>query len=162
MLNVGGCGSACCIVAGLAVMPTALAQNADIGQSICYEAERTVNALADFTRTTCLPSRGRKAGTYGFIVLSGKAVLANDKSKKVWTLIATAAVGKALNDRPGVKGDELWLSDAPTMKRRQAYVVPASLAQSLQRRVHGGQISLDQMYAELGRHMKLRTIEGKK
>jgi len=87
------------------------AQSGEKGQSICYEVQNVVNALVDYTQTSCLPSRG-KAGALSFIVLSSQPVFSVEASKKAWLLVVVGAIGKSLNERPSVKADELWLSDA--------------------------------------------------
>jgi hypothetical protein len=44
------------------------------------------------------------------------------------------------------------------MKSRTAYVMPAALAKSLQRRAKADQISLETMYAEISRNLTQKSI----
>ncbi len=136
---------------------SASAQSVERGQSICYEVQNAVNALVDYTQTSCLPSGG-KAGALSFIVLSSQPVFSVEASKKGWLLVAVASVGKTLNEQPSVKADELWLSDTNLMKSRVAHVFPAALAKSLQRQVYNGQIDLEGMYAAIKKNLVQKTI----
>jgi len=137
---------------------SALSQSTEKGQALCYQIEKTVNALVDYTQTSCIPSAGKNPGTHSFILLSSKPVFSIEASKKAWILVAVAATGDALNKNASVRAEELWLSDATQMKSRTAYVMPAPLAKSLQRRVKGEQITLDGMYSEIIRNLSQRSI----
>jgi hypothetical protein len=136
---------------------SAAAQSVEKGQSICYEVQNAVNGLVDYTQTSCLPSGG-KAGALSFIVISSQPVFSVEASKKGWVLVAVASIGKTLNEQPSVKADELWLSDANQMKSRVAYVLPASIAKSLQRQVYNGQLDLEGMYAAIKKNLVRKTI----
>lgn len=139
----------------------ALAQSAEKGEALCYQIQNSVNALADFTQTSCLPSAGSAPGSYSLIVLSSKPVFSVEASKKAWLIVAVAATGDSLNRQPSVKADELWFSDTTLMKNRTAHVFPASLAKSLQRRVKNGQMDLEGMYSEIKRNLVQKTIQKK-
>lgn len=136
-------------------------QSAERGQAMCYQIEKTVNALVDYTQTSCLPTGGRQQGTYSFVVLSSQPVFSVEPSKKAWLLVAVAAVGDVLNKNASVKAEELWLSDAILMKNRVAYLMPAGVAKSLQRRIKADQITLDTMYSEICKNLAQRTITKK-
>lgn len=136
------------------------AQSVETGQSICYEVQNAVNALVDYTQTSCLPSGG-KAGALSFIVLSSQPVFSVEASKKAWLLVVVSSIGKSLNEQPSVKTDELWLSDANLMKNRVAYVLPTSLAKSLQRQVYNGQIDLEGMFVAIKKNLVQKTIPKK-
>lgn len=136
------------------------AQSVETGQSICYEVQNAVNALVDYTQTSCLPSGG-KAGALSFIVLSSQPVFSVEASKKAWLLVVVASIGKSLNEQPSVKTDELWLSDANLIKNRVAYVLPTSLAKSLQRQVYNGQIDLEGMFVAIKKNLVQKTIPKK-
>jgi len=60
---------------------SAAAQSVEKGQSICYEVQNAVNALVDYTQTSCLPSGG-KDGVFSFIVISNQPVFSVEASKK--------------------------------------------------------------------------------
>jgi hypothetical protein len=136
---------------------SSFAQSADVGQSICYEAEKSINGLVDYTNTTCLPSAG-KAGALGFLVISDEPVFSNAASKKGWVIVVVGAIGKALNSRPKVKVDELWMSDLNQTKNRIAYTIPLSLAKSLQRRIYNDEITLEQFYADVQKNMVRKPV----
>lgn len=105
-----------------------LAQSAEKGQAMCYQIEKTINALVDYTQTSCLPTGAKQKNAYSFILLSSQPVFSIEPSKKAWLLVAVAAVGDILNKSESVKADELWLSDVNLMKNRVAHVFPAPLA----------------------------------
>jgi len=136
---------------------SAAAQSVEKGQSICYEVQNAVNALVDYTQTSCLPSGG-KAGALSFIVVSSQPVFSVEASKKGWLLVVVASVGKTLNEQPSIKADELWLSDANLMKNRVAYVFPMSLAKAIQRQIYNGQIDLEGMYVAIKKNLVQKTI----
>ena len=133
------------------------AQPVEKGQSICYEVQNAVNALVDYTQTSCLPAAG-KTGTLSFIVLSSQPVFFVEASKKAWLLVVVASVGKTLNEQSSLKTDELCLSDVNLMKSRVAYVLPTSLAKSLQRQVYNEQIDLEEMYAAIKKNLVRKTV----
>jgi len=124
------------------------AESFEKAEAVCFEAQRNVNALADFTHTSCLPSLGRK-NSRSFILLSDQPVFSTEASKKSWLLVSVAAVGDALNKRPSFKADELWLSDAVRTKEHLAFVIPAEVAKSLQQRIKRDDITLETMYREI-------------
>lgn len=143
---------------GLALIGgVASAQSADVGMSICYAAEKTINGLVDYTNTNCLPSAGR-AGAQSFLVISDEPVFSNAASKKGWVIVVVGAIGKAMNARSTLKGDELWMSDMKQTANRVAYVIPVSLAKSLQRRIYNEEITLEQFYAEVQKNMVRKTV----
>lgn len=124
------------------------AQSADTGEAICYETENATNALAHFTQTKCLPSAG-KAGALSLIFISSAPVFSVESSKKAWLIVVVAAAGEILNSKPRLQADELWFSDIRSMKSHIGYVLPATLAKSLQRKVYNGDITLDAMYSSI-------------
>lgn len=149
------------VLAVLFISSATFAQPAEKGEALCYQIQNSVNALADFTRTSCLPSAGSTPGSYSFIVLSSKPVFSVEASKKAWLIVAIAAAGDSLNKQSSVKADELWLSDTALMKNRTAHVFPAPLAKSLQRRVKNGQLDLEGMYSEIKRNLVQKTVQKK-
>ena len=146
------------VAAAIGFSSTTVAQPAEKGQALCYQIEKIVNALVDYTQTACVPSAGKSPGAFTFILISSKPVFASEASKKAWVLVAVAASGDALNKNASVKAEELWLSDANEMKSRTAYVMPAALAKSLQRRIKADQITLDTMYSEVSKNLSQRNI----
>src|SRR5262245_29497614 len=56
------------------------AQSTEQGQSVCYEVEKYINALVDYTQTSCIPARG-KAGASSFTILSSAPVFSVEASK---------------------------------------------------------------------------------
>lgn len=147
------------VVAGVGLFwcLSAAAQSVEKGQSICYEVQNAANGLVDYTQTSCLPTGG-KAGALSFIVISSEPVFSVEASKKGWVLVVVASIGKTLNEQSSVKADELWLSDANQMKSRVAYVLPISVAKSLQRQIYNGKIDLEGMYTAIKKNLVQKTI----
>jgi hypothetical protein len=145
-------------ISGLLVLwcMAASAQPADVGMAICYEAEKAINGLVDYTNTNCLPSKG-KAGAQSFLVISDEPVFSNPASQKGWVIGVVGVIGKVMNSRPKLAGDEIWMSDMNQTKNRVAYVIPVSLAKSLQRRAYDGEINIEQMYAEIQKNLVKKT-----
>ena len=136
----------------------AMSQSQESGRLLCDQIESLVDAVCDCTRTACRPAPGGAQGTRSFIVLSSEPVFSGEDSKREWVLVAVAAVGYALNGNATFRGDEVWLSDTDQMRERVAYVVSAEVAKSLQRRVKANEITLDEMYAEILKHMTPRPM----
>lgn len=150
------------VLIGFLLLPgIANAQSTEKGQAMCYQIEKTINALVDYTQTSCLPTRGNLPGNYSFIVLSSQPIFSVEPSKKAWLLAAVAAVGEAMNKNASVKADEVWLSDGNLMKNRIAHVMSADTSKSLQRRIKADQITLDAMYSEISKNLTRKTIEKK-
>lgn len=157
----GGTGRALqrlALAACLLAPAPALSQARDSARLLCDQIESLVDAVCDCTRTACRPARGGAPGSGSFIVLSSEPVFDGEDSKREWVLVAIAAVGYALNGNASFKGDEVWLSDTGQMQDRVAYVVPAEVAKSVQRRVSNNEITLDEMYAEIVQHMTRGTL----
>jgi len=146
------------ILVTLATPRLALSQSAEKGQALCYQIEKMVNALVDYTQTSCLPTAGKSQGSYSFILLSSQPVFSVEASKKGWVLVSVAAAGDALNKNVSVKAEEIWLSDANQMKNRIAYIMPSELAKSLQRRIKADEINLDTMYSEISKNLIQKSI----
>jgi hypothetical protein len=73
---------------------SATAQSVEKGESICYQVQRSMNAMVDYTDTSCLPASG-KAGALSFVVLSSQPVLSVaslEAAKKAWLLAVVAVV----------------------------------------------------------------------
>lgn len=152
------------LVVGVAVMvlcwsSAAFAQSAEKGEALCYQIQNSVNVIADFTQTSCLPNAGNVPGSYSFVLLSSKPVFSAEDSKKAWLIVAVGVAGASLNKQPSVKADELWFSDTTLMKNRIVHVFPASIAKSLQHRAKNDQIDLEEMYREIKRNLVQKTIK---
>jgi hypothetical protein len=131
---------------------------ADPVDTFCRSVESSINALADFTRTRCLPTAGSSKERNSFIILSDKPVFSNEKSKKAWLLVACAAAGRELNKSGAIQADELWFSDVARTKERTAYAARAAACKSLQAKVHSGSISIDQMYGTLSAELVRKDV----
>ena len=149
------------LIALLFLPALGLAQSAEKGQAMCYQIEKTINALVDYTQTSCLPTGAKQKNAYSFILLSSQPVFSVEPSKKAWLLVAVAAVGDILNKSESVKAEELWLSDVNLMKNRVAHVFPAPLSKSLQRRVKAGQLGVEAMYSEISKNLTQKSIPKK-
>jgi hypothetical protein len=152
----------CCLLIGLFLLPElASAQSAEKGQAMCYQIEKAINALVDYTHTSCLPTNGKSPGSHSFVLISSQPVFSVEPSKKAWLLVAVAVVGNTLNKNTAIKAGELWLSDVYLTKNRVAHVMSASTAKSLQRRIKADQISLETMYSEILKNLTPRSVEKK-
>ena len=100
---------------------------ADPSDTFCNTIQSQINVLADFTDTTCLPSKGGRTGTVSFLIISDKPIFSSEKRKKVWLLVSCSAAGSQLNKERSLAADELWFSDIENTRQRVAYTVPAAL-----------------------------------
>lgn len=127
----------------------------DRAQKACETVEYRVNALAGFTATFCTPYAGKRQGTFSLFVLSQATVLGDEDKKRLWLVVAVAAVGSVLNEDPSLPVEDLSLSDSQTIAReRLAFALPASLAKQLQDRLRRGQIDEAAMYREIERNLR--------
>ena len=75
----------------------ALSQTMEKGQSACFQIEKIVNAIVDYTQTTCVPIVATSTRTNSFILISSQPVFSVEASKKAWLIVAVAATGDVLN-----------------------------------------------------------------
>lgn len=118
-------------------------------ETFCRRVEKSVNTLADFTSTKCVPAAGKEKGTYSFILISERPVFSNESSKKAWLIVVCSAAGSELNKRGALRAHELWFTDVERIKQRIAFRTEAESCKALQFNVHDGEMSIEQMYAKL-------------
>jgi hypothetical protein len=122
----------------------------DRGQKACEAIEYRIDALAGFTSTICTPAGGKRPGTLSFFVLSQATVFGDEDRKRLWLVVAVAAVGSVLNEDRSLAVEDLSLSDSQTVAReRLVFTMPASVAKRLQERLRSGQIDEAAMYREI-------------
>lgn len=129
----------------------------DKGKAFCYELEKNINYLVDYTRTACIPTRG--AGSqHSFILISEQPVFSVEVSKQGWVLGIVDVAGSLMNQDSSLKVDQLVLSDVNQMKKRVAYAMPATLAKSLQRRAKADQLTFEQLLTESMAGLKRQSV----
>ncbi|MDX2073040.1 MAG: hypothetical protein SFX19_01590 [Alphaproteobacteria bacterium] len=138
---------AVCTILTLATSRASYADEVTQGEAYCYEMQHAINALADFTETTCLPSKDKNGIT--FLMLSSKPVFSVAASKKAWLLVVAGSLGKTLNEHPKFKADSVIVSDFNSMRSRQGFRFPAKLAKTLQPKVYDGSMELETMYSKI-------------
>lgn len=126
---------------------------------LCEGIEKNINALLPSTHTGCLPTKGQNPDAISFIILSEQPVFGTQITQKPWLLTAVGAVGRALNDHPAFKAEELWLSDLALTRQGKAYVIDAATAKSLQQQIYNEKITLDQMYEGITTKGVLKTVQ---
>ena len=141
------------VLAALLVPLTDHAQSMEKGQAICFQIERFINTLVDYTHTSCVPMFGTEKRAFSFALISTKPVLSVEAAKKGWIISAVGSAGEILNRNPSLKVDQLFLSDVERMKSRVAYMVSANVVKSLQRRIKADQIGIEAMYSEVSKNM---------
>jgi hypothetical protein len=129
-------------------------------EAFCSRVAAEVDLLIEWTETVCIPTKGRQPGAYSFLIISAQPVFSAEKSKKGWLLVVVGSVGKNLN-KISVKADELWLSDVNLTKKHVTHVLPANIAQSLQRKIKADQISIDTMYIEISKNLTKKNVSKK-
>lgn len=129
-------------------------------EALCSRVVTEVNIMIEWTKTVCIPTRGKKPGAYSFIIISAQPVFSADKSKKGWLLVVAASIGKNLNKIP-LNAEELWLSDAYLTKSYVTHILPAHIAKSLQRQIKADQITLDMMYSEISKNLTRKAVSKK-
>lgn len=146
------------VLALTARAPSAYADPASDGEAACFDLERKINLLADFTRTTCLPGAGTEPGTLSLILVSSEPVFSVEAAKKAWLLAAVAIVGLRFRENPAIRGGEIVFSDNALMQERMAFSLPVPLASTLQAKVASGAISLDEMWISVARSLADRPV----
>lgn len=123
-----------------------------IAMGYCKQIEGYVNALVDYTLTTCLPSQGDRGKS--FIFISSKPVLSVEASKKAWMIGIVGAFGKTFNERPSYKTDTIYFSDVNNAKNRKYKSLDAAIGKDLQKKAYDGQITLETMWSRMTAAMK--------
>lgn len=146
-------------VVTITLLATSVVAVADPLDNFCRTVESSINILADFTNTKCLPTAGSAKGRNSFILLSEKPVFSNEQSKKAWLIVACAAVGSELNKKTAVRAEELWFSDVARTKERTAFSVSAATCKSLQSKVYDGALNIEQMYSTLSAQLVRKDVK---
>jgi hypothetical protein len=111
---------------------------------LCFEIERSLQALVPYTVTRCMPSQD--ANGLSFMVSSVKPIFAIHGAKKAWLTGIVSVMGKALNDHQGLVVDHIWVSDGRLLAKQQAFTFRGTVAKELQRKVQSEEISLEALY----------------
>lgn len=123
-------------------------------EGLCAEVTRYLNALVDYTDTTCLPAASSNTGRIDLILISSQPLFSVEPSKKGWLIGVAGVVGKVMSDHTQMKLEEIWVTDTRLIAKRRAFKFPAALAQKLQRETKGGEITLEQLYDQLSGALK--------
>ncbi|HXC13227.1 MAG TPA: hypothetical protein VNV39_10340 [Stellaceae bacterium] len=140
----------------LAKQPEFSSDQALIAMGLCEDMGQKVNVLVDYTTTKCIPSLSIK-GT-DFIFISEQTVFAVEVSEKAWVIVVVASVGRTLNDKPSYLADKILFSDMSMLKDKNYYMIPATLAKTLQQEVYNGQISIDVMWQRITSALKVFSV----
>ena len=75
-----------------------------------------------------------------FIFISEQTVFAVEVSEKAWVIVVVASVGRTLNDKPSYLADKILFSDMSMLKDKNYYMIPATLAKTLQQEVYNADL----------------------
>ncbi|MFI5059494.1 MAG: hypothetical protein ACHQLQ_15080 [Candidatus Acidiferrales bacterium] len=115
---------------------------------MCSRIAQNANILADYVGTGCEPAKG-KDGTVDLVIVARKPIFYKPDTKKAWLLVIMGAVGKELTDHADVPIGDIIVTDTALASQEIMYSFPAQLAKTLRNRVHGGEMTLLEAYAEL-------------
>lgn len=141
----------------VAVQCAAAGEFEDRGKAFCYELEKKLNYIVDYTRTACIPTVGA-GNQYSFILISEQPVFSVETSKQGWVIGIVGVAGSLMNQDSSLKVDKLVLSDANQMKQRVAYSMSATAAKSMQRRAKADQLTFDQLRTEAMSSLRRQAI----
>ncbi len=133
-------------------------QDITAAKGICYDSERLMNLLVDFTETKCIPARTPNKETLSLLIVSSQPIFAVESAKKGYLLAAVGALGYTLNSNPKTKVDEVWFSDVQNVKKLKVWMVSVDLLRSLQRRIKSDNLTLKQGWSELSRSLSAKNI----
>jgi hypothetical protein len=136
-----------CFVPRLALFAAPAPAEATTPTDLCRSIEKTVNALIEYTHTTCTPITDH--GAMSVILLSEKAIFSNEASKKGWLIVTVGAVANVLNAQTAVKTSDVFVTDGKLVQKRKGYKYPIVLARTLQRQTKAHQIGLEELYQQL-------------
>lgn len=115
---------------------------------MCSKIAQNANILADYVGTGCKPAKA-KDGTVDLVIVARKPIFYKPDTKKAWLLVIMGAVGKELTDHADVPIGDIIVTDTALASQEIMYWFPAQLAKTLRNRVHGGEMTLLEAYAEL-------------
>ena len=132
-----------------------LAYDQIIGDGLCHQIERYINAVVDFATTTCIaaPDDGDH-NRISMIILPSRPLFGVDQAKKGWLLAVIGAAGKVLRSNPKITSGRLVLSDPSLMKQQRGYTDETAFVKELQAKLYVGDLSVEDAYIRLVGSMK--------
>jgi hypothetical protein len=146
--------SSALLVHGIASADTPAEERA--AQSVCAQAAKNINALADFTRTDCTPVKD--GDTLGLIFISADPVFANERSKKAYLLVFVGALGAAVNANPRARIATVSFMDKHLGQKRTYFTISVHEAARLQREIKADRITVDGFYNGIQVAGKIRSV----
>jgi uncharacterized membrane protein len=143
-----------CIAALVVSSSSAFSQ---MSENAASKIIKQINTLtSDYTETLVTPTNGKEA----VLVVSMKA-LQTEKTRKFWTFVVAAAIGKYFNDNPDLSVKEIRLSDIQEMKERPVKyaVLEVSIAKEVQSKIHAGEMEFQDGMDKIWRSLVRKTQE---
>jgi hypothetical protein len=113
------------------------------GRDLCRDIAATVNAVADFTETLCLPSRDPEG--MSLVLISSQPVFAIEKAKRAWLITSVGTVASVLKDAD-TRTHLLILTDAEASRAGRVFSIAPPVALDLSRQAREGRLSPEQFY----------------
>jgi hypothetical protein len=115
-------------------------------RGLCREIVATVNAVADFTETLCLPSRDPEG--ISLVLISSQPVFAIEAAKRAWLMTSVGTVASVLAEA-GTKTHLLILTDAEASRDGRFFAIAPPVAQDLLRQARAGALGPEQYYERI-------------
>jgi len=133
------------LVLSLAAMPRSAAalEPSQPGRGLCREIIATVNEVADFTETLCLPSRDPEG--ISVVLISSLPVFAIESAKRAWLVTSVGAFASVLAEGD-TKAHLLILTDAEASREGRFFSIATPVARHLLRQAREGALDSDQYY----------------
>ncbi len=149
-----GLGTSVLFLLSLVAMPRvgAAVEPLEPGRGLCQDITATVNAVADFTETLCLPSRDLDG--MSLVLISSQPVFAIEAAKRAWLITSIGTVASILQDT-GARTHLLILTDAEASQAGRVFSIASPVALDLSRQAREGRLSPGQFYDGIIAAMRL-------
>jgi hypothetical protein len=112
-------------------------------RDLCRDIVATVNEVADFTETLCLPSRDLEG--MSLVLISSQPVFAIEQAKRAWLVTSVGAVASVLAEAEA-ETHLLILTDAEASRNGRFFSIAPPVAQQLLQQAREGTLGPEQYY----------------
>lgn len=136
------------LVLSLAAMPRSVQalEPREPGHGLCRDIVATVNEVADFTETLCLPAHDPEG--MSLVLISSQPVFAIESAKRAWLVTSVGAFASVLAEAKA-ETHLLILTDAEASRNGQFFSIAPPIAQQLLQQAREGALDSAQYYHQI-------------
>lgn len=136
---------------GLLMVGTAAAET--VGERVCARSVQAVNGLVESAFTECLVTA--EGGGTVLLYATPARVMQSAAARRAFLLVVVASAGEALNRERGHDVRAVAVMDGGMAAERRVMRIGAATAARLQREVHAGAMTLEEMSAQIEREARM-------